>query len=73
MQTEESPSKKYFRKVLDTINDNNRRTMFIRKKFRRSTKQRLQINWLMKQQQIWWTQAKWNRQENEPLRIEMYD
>ena len=67
------PQTVFFRGVLDTINDNNHRTMWIRQNFRKGRKKQLQINWLMKQQQLWWMVAKFNRQEHEPLRLEIYE
>lgn len=63
----------FFRAVLDTINDNNRRTMWIRSKFRKSKKQRLQINYYLRLQQFLWEVAKLNRQEHTPMRLEIYD
>ena len=63
----------WFRTVLDTINDNNKRTMWIRAKFRKSKKQRLQINYYLRLQQFLWGIAKLNRQEHAPMRLEIYD
>jgi hypothetical protein len=63
----------WFRAILDTINDNNKRTMWIRAKFRKSKKQRLQINYYLRLQQFLWMIAKWERQDKAPLRMEIYD